>query len=301
MIYGKDSTTDDDEEIDVSSDSKTVSKRHRKHKHKKHKRKKLDVDEEKETPPPSRRKHEVTQSPVQKYVDKIGQGLGLVPSNSSTPTSTKNGSQKKKRSQRKDSETSSEEERWLDAIQSGKLDEVDEELKKIKPKDPKLMTARQRAMLERKTDKEPEEQLMALPSGYKEVVMTAEAIQRKAIKSQKRKQMADEKREKDKKKTMERLLKKQDSKTIKSGAKKVTKKTTPQIVYVNANGEKKIIVPEGYQFPLSYTKAKEPPMRMKCAMDGCENDKRYSCSKTGFPLCSLNCYKANLLRIQNML
>ena len=27
------------------------------------------------------------------------------------------------------------------------------------------MTARQRAMLERKTDKEPEEQLMSLPSG----------------------------------------------------------------------------------------------------------------------------------------
>lgn len=46
---------------------------------------------------------------------------------------------------------------------------VDDELKKIKPKDPKLMTARQRAMLERKTtDKElssPGEQLLALPTG----------------------------------------------------------------------------------------------------------------------------------------
>lgn len=46
---------------------------------------------------------------------------------------------------------------------------VDDELKKIKPKDPKLMTARQRAMLERKTtDKEPgstAEQLLALPTG----------------------------------------------------------------------------------------------------------------------------------------
>jgi hypothetical protein len=46
--------------------------------------------------------------------------------------------------------------------------QVDDELKKIKPKDPKLMTARQRAMFERKTDKEPSpggEQLLALPSG----------------------------------------------------------------------------------------------------------------------------------------
>lgn len=43
---------------------------------------------------------------------------------------------------------------------------VDDELKKIKPKDPKLMTARQRAMLERKSDKDSfAEQLLSLPSG----------------------------------------------------------------------------------------------------------------------------------------
>lgn len=63
------------------------------------------------------------------------------------------------------------------------------------------MTARQRAMLERKTDTEPNssiEQLMSLPTGYKEKVMTAEAIQKAALKSLKRKQLADEKREKDK-------------------------------------------------------------------------------------------------------
>jgi INO80 complex subunit B len=38
----------------------------------------------------------------------------------------------------------------------------------------------------------------SLPVGYKEKVMTAEAIQKAALKSQKRKQLADEKREKDK-------------------------------------------------------------------------------------------------------
>lgn len=100
---------------------------------------------------------------------------------------------------------------------------------------------------------------------------------------------------------MERLLKKQDSKTIKSGAKKVSRKSTPQMVYVNSLKDTKIVVPPGYNFPLTGTKAKEPPLRMKCAVDGCDNDKRYSCSKTGFPLCSLNCYRTNLLRIQNML
>lgn len=64
------------------------------------------------------------------------------------------------------------------------------------------MTARQRAMFERKSDADPnpnfEQQLMSLPTGYKEKVMTAEAIQKAALKSLKRKQLADEKREKDK-------------------------------------------------------------------------------------------------------
>lgn len=66
-----------------------------------------------------------------------------------TPVMTTPPSGKKKKNPKtsatkdKDSGTSSEEERWLDAIESGKLEEVDDELKKIKPKDPKFMTARQ--------------------------------------------------------------------------------------------------------------------------------------------------------------
>lgn len=68
---------------------------------------------------------------------------------------------------------------------------------KMKPKDPKLMTARQRAMLKTETPLV-EETLLALPSGYKEKVMTEEMAQKAALKSQRRKQQADEKREKDK-------------------------------------------------------------------------------------------------------
>jgi INO80 complex subunit B len=92
------------------------------------------------------------------------------------------------------------------------------------------MTARQRAMLERKGDALPDpaaEQLLALPTGllsivlflfiffviviililynyyfsnagYREKVMTPEMIKKAALKSQKRKQLLDEKREKDK-------------------------------------------------------------------------------------------------------
>lgn len=73
---------------------------------------------------------------------------------------------KKKIKNNKDDAGSSDEERWLKAIETGKLDEVDDELKKITKKDPKMMTARQRAMFDRKTDnKEFIEELVALPSG----------------------------------------------------------------------------------------------------------------------------------------
>ncbi|CAG2061192.1 unnamed protein product, partial [Timema podura] len=161
-------------------------------------------------------------------------GVGTSPKSSS----------KKKKSKGKDSGTSSEEERWLDAIESGKLEEVDDELKKIKPKDPKLMTARQRAMFERKSDKEPSpggEQLLALPSGYKE--------KKAALKSQKRKQLADEKREKDK--TMERLLKKQDSKNVKNSNKcRSLRKQVPRVTYcIDENGAS-ISLPLDVEFPL---------------------------------------------------
>lgn len=229
----------------------------------------------------------------------------------------------KKRKRGRDSGTSSEEERWLDAIKSGKLEEVnniqtrlfeidncikltlflicfqvDEELKKIKPKDPKMMTARQRAMYERGTDKEPNpdsEVLMALPSGYKEKVMTAESIQKAAIKSLKRKQMADEKREKDKKKTMERLLKKQDSKNVKN-----TQRTKPQrgneptIIYKTNKHETFIALPPRVGFPLEPQFPREYPEPILCGVNGCSEEKRYNCSKTGVPLCSLYCYRENL-------
>lgn len=103
------------------------------------------------------------------------------------------------------------------------------------------------------------------------------------------------------KKTMERLLKKQDSKQIKLGARRTSRKSTPQMIYKSALNGPSIIVPHGFQFPLACSRSSEPPNRIKCSIDGCENEKRYSCSKTGFPLCSLSCYKLNLQRIQQVL
>ncbi|XP_050530587.1 INO80 complex subunit B isoform X2 [Daktulosphaira vitifoliae] len=191
-------------------------------------------------------------------------------------------------------EDSSDEERWLKAIETGKLDEVDEELKKITKKDPKMMTARQRAMFDRKTEnKEFTEELVALPSGYREKILTPEMLQKKAIKSQKRKQQADQKRENDKKRTMERLLKKHESKTKSNAKGRMTRKTVNNIIYISRHGKIALLFPEGMDFPLKNSKAKTPPGQKLCGIDGCKKPKKYSCSKTGVPLCSLQCYKTN--------
>lgn len=236
---------------------------------------------------------------------------------------------KKKKSnqptQPEDTDTS-DEERWLNAIESGKLEEVDDELKKIKPKDPKLMTARQRAMYE-KTSSDPQnaspsksrkslptttmidgvhanvsssgQLLLALPNfKHKEkekMPLTAEDIEREKEKAQKRKALADEKREKDKKKTMERLLRKQDSKMVKSTKNRPVKQQFPMISYKNTFDSITLSFPANFECPIKPMLPIEPPKPTLCGVQGCQNVKRYNCSKTNVPLCSFECYSKNKL------
>ncbi|XP_076289668.1 INO80 complex subunit B isoform X1 [Lasioglossum baleicum] len=310
---GKTKDISTDEDITVETNEISPQKRHKKHKHKKHKKKKpvhdegesfINVGVETEKKKAFRVKVKKDDDKgLEKPREKVLKTANLSVAGSSTTPSPKATVKKKvlKGNKGKDSGTSSEEERWLDAIESGKLEEVDDELKKIKPKDPKLMTARQRAMFERKTDTEPHagvEQLMSLPTGYKEKVMTAEAIQKAALKSLKRKQLADEKREKDKKKTMERLLKKQESKASKVISKgKPSRRQVPLITYRLTVERSSISLPPGEDFPLQPTQGKEPPVPVICGVNECKNPRKYSCSKTGVPLCSLQCYKTNLATV----
>lgn len=125
--------------------------------------------------------------------------------------------------------------------------------------------------------------------------MTAEAIQKAAIKSQKRKQLADEKREKDKKKTMERLLKKQESKATKTSKARTNRSSAPVIIYKMSENGGVLVFPPEVEFPLKAQKIGEAPPLKYCSM-GCGNLKKYSCSKTGAFLCSLECYKKNMAK-----
>jgi INO80 complex subunit B len=87
-------------------------------------------------------------------------------------------------------------------------------------------------------------------SGYREKILTPEMLQKKAIKSQKRKQQADEKRENDKKRTMERLLKKHESKSKSNSKGRMAKKDVNNIVYISKDNNVSLLFPEGMDFPL---------------------------------------------------
>lgn len=81
-------------------------------------------------------------------------------------------------------------------------------------------------------------------------------LQKKAIKSQKRKQQADEKRENDKKRTMERLLKKHESKSKTNVKGRLTKKTVNNIIYISKDDRISLMFPEGICFPLKSSSIK---------------------------------------------
>lgn len=86
--------------------------------------------------------------------------------------------------------------------------------------------------------------------GYREKILTPEMLQKKAIKSQKRKQQADEKRENDKKRTMERLLKKHESKSKTNSKGRMARKSANNIIYISRDDKVSLIFPEGVHFPL---------------------------------------------------
>ncbi|XP_075553432.1 uncharacterized protein LOC142586056 isoform X3 [Dermacentor variabilis] len=197
-----------DEDVDVLG-LLPPHKRHKKHKHKKHKRKRGGTDQEEEAPsPPASPQSGDGSKPALKLKIKIGGQQAL----------EKNVT----RADEPSSHSEDEEEAWLEALESGRLEEVDDELRKMK--DPTLMTARQRALLESKSkDKDEDGPVQVEP--IKE--MTEEMIQRRMQRAKKRKQQAEEKKEKDKKQTIERLLKKSESR-LRASKKPAKKADTPK-------------------------------------------------------------------------
>lgn len=292
-----------DDDVITGDNSLLPHKKHKKHKHKKHKKKKgseQDAEDGSGSPtaseggkPPLKLKIKIGgQTFGEKSVTKLeipdassedSQGI-VVDETVSIAVSTNDGNAKP-------AVEVDEEERWLEALESGRLEEVDEELRRMK--DPNLMTARQRALLESKTQKDKEEVVLT-PVVSPEKEISEEMIQRKMMRAKKRREQAEEKREKDKKQTIERLLKKTDVKSKLSKMKQTKKTNAPKMTYINNQDRILLLLPPGQDYPLLPNVSKLPPPRIYCGVKGCKNFKKYSCSKTGIPLCSLECYKKNL-------
>lgn len=78
------------------------------------------------------------------------------------------------------------------------------------------------------------------------------------------------KERKDKKKTMERLLKKQESKATKSAKVRSNKNTAPVIIYRHSSDGAVIHCPPNFEFPLKPAKIPPPSKPKLCSM-GCGN------------------------------
>ncbi|MGH0169202.1 UNVERIFIED_CONTAM: hypothetical protein FKN15_059512 [Acipenser sinensis] len=180
-----------------------------------------------------------------------------------------------------------EEEKWLDALEKGELDDNGELKKEI---DESLLTARQKALLH----KQQSQPLLELPMGYKEKEMTEEMMQKREERARKRRLQAAKKAEENKNQTIERLTKTNKAKIKTMRERKSKQSQCPMVRYIDSFKGTTISYPYGVATP-TVAKPCPLPTAVPCGVSGCLNVKKYSCSKTGIPLCSLECYKKNLL------
>ncbi|XP_012728524.2 INO80 complex subunit B isoform X2 [Fundulus heteroclitus] len=184
-----------------------------------------------------------------------------------------------------------EEERWLDALEKGELDDNGELKKEI---DESLLTARQKALLH----KQQSQPLLELPMGYKEKEMTAEMMQKREERARKRRLQAAKKAEENKNQTIERLTKTSKAKIKSLKDRKSKQNQCPMVRYSDSARGIAISFPTGVPAPAPAPPLHPPLAPVNCGVNGCSNLKKYSCSKTGVPLCSLECYRKNLQLVQ---
>lgn len=186
-----------------------------------------------------------------------------------------------------------EEERWLDALEKGELDDNGELKKEI---DESLLTARQKALLH----KQQSQPLLELPMGYKEKEMTVEMLQKREERARKRRLQAAKKAEENKNQTIERLTKTSKAKIKSLKEKRSRQNQCPMVRYSDSVQGMIISYPAGVVAPAPAPPRPPPVAPVSCGVSGCQNLKKYCCSKTGVPLCSLECYKRNLLLVQSV-
>ncbi|XP_056614192.1 INO80 complex subunit B isoform X1 [Triplophysa dalaica] len=186
-----------------------------------------------------------------------------------------------------------EEERWLDALEKGELDDNGELKRDI---DESLLTARQKALLH----KQQSQPLLELPMGYKEKELTAEMMQKREERARKRRLQAAKKAEESKNQTIERLTKTSKAKIKSMKERKSKQGQLPMVRYSSSAQGASVSYPAGIPHLTPASPQAPPPTPVNCGVSGCANLKKYSCSKTGTPLCSMECYKKNLTLVEGV-
>ncbi|KAM6440389.1 INO80 complex subunit B [Liasis olivaceus] len=181
-----------------------------------------------------------------------------------------------------------EEQRWLDALERGELDDNGELKKEV---DESLLTARQKALLH----KQQSQPLLELPMGYKAKELTEEMLVKREERARKRRLQAAKKAEENKNQTIERLTKTSKTKVKTLRERKAKGVAVPTVCYRSAASGITVSFPPGASLPMLPSLPAVVPPPIPCGVLGCTNLRRYSCSRTGIPLCSLDCYKKNLL------
>ncbi|KAM8939638.1 INO80 complex subunit B [Pelodytes ibericus] len=184
-----------------------------------------------------------------------------------------------------------EESRWLDALERGELD-VNGDLKR--ETDESLLTARQKALLQK-------QQMQTLPlfppAAYPrpQQELSEEMLVKREEKAQKRRLQAAKKAEESKKQTIERLTKTSKSRGVKPARERRGRlPPCPTIRYQQTAHAITVSYPTGVPGPVPAEPRAALPAPTLCSVPGCGNPKKYSCSKTRAPLCSLECYQKNL-------
>lgn len=317
---GKRNPITSDEDLRDSTTGSTSPRKKHKHKHKKHKRKRELTESESlvEDEPLKKKKHKrkekekdegrplklkiklggrtlatkqvPTLSPVHEPTNQLGSEDDSEKNDYSTPLAEPWEDEPETAADSKQTKSSEdqEEEDWLDALEAGELDDFG---RMKQERDTSTMTARQRAMLGHEI--EGENELLELPTeSRRKDENSEEAVKRRKQRAKKRKQQMEKQIEENKVQTIERLLNKQvKSRKEVEKQKRIQKADVPRVTYLNNKNGVSISFPVNMDVPFQKQVLQRVPQEVTCAVQGCTNLKRYSCSKTKLPLCSLECYK----------
>nr|XP_010964900.1 PREDICTED: INO80 complex subunit B [Camelus bactrianus] len=166
-----------------------------------------------------------------------------------------------------------EEQRWLDALEKGELDDNGDLKKEINER---LLTARQRALLQ-KARSQPSPMLSLPVAGVCPApALTEEMLLKREERARKRRLQAARRAEEHKNQTIERL-------------------TKTAVGYSSGAQGSTLSFPPGVPAPAPVSPRPSPPgPPPRCSVPGCPHPRRYACSRTGQALCSLQCYRINL-------